>query len=348
MSIAVGPLGRSWMSRLRRDRRAAFPPYDLVAQPDAAHEATLDARVREAEDKSRKLERLYHNTTTHAWDGRKVLDALIEKHGGIHVPADKREALGHTFTVILWGELAAWNVSADLARALPDVEAKLAATGQVFDEARHFYVLRDYLLRSGVPLPPLAPLVRRVLTKVLDAPSPAAKLSGMQLLVENLALAIFRQVAEAKVEPVLSELLEYIERDEARHVALGVMYLPRVLAATSRLDRLRLWAFSTETFLLTVGHGRRMDPYWKQLGIDHRALATQSMKLHQQMMRQMKETAGVQPSERLQGVYGLSGRQHQALIDFLHPEQPASIGERHRAGLAALDVAVAAAERVLS
>ncbi|MCC7535236.1 MAG: ferritin-like domain-containing protein [Deltaproteobacteria bacterium] len=348
MNVATGPLGRSLTSRLRRDRRGAFPPYEMIDQHDREHSELLDESVRAAEEKSRKLERLYHNTTTHAWDGKKVLQSLVEKHGGIHVPPDKREALGHTFTVILWGELAAWNVAADLARALPDVDAKLAATGQAFDEARHFYVLRDYLMMSGVPLPPLGPLVRRVLTSVLDAPSPAAKLSGMQLLVENLALAIFRQVADARVEPVLTDLLEYIERDEARHVALGVMYLPKLLERTSRWERMRLWAFSTQTFLLTVGHGRRMDPHWKALGVNHRGLALHSFRLHQQMMRQMKEVADKRPGESIRGVYGLSSKQHQQLIDFLHPEQPESMGNRHRAGLAALDAAVLAAERVLA
>lgn len=53
-------------------------------------------------------------------------------------------------------------------RRLEDVNAKMAATGQVFDEARHFAVLRDYLRRAGVELPPLNPYGRRLLTGLLD------------------------------------------------------------------------------------------------------------------------------------------------------------------------------------
>ena len=33
----------------------------------------------------------------------------------------------------------------------------MAASSQVFDEARHFYVFRDYVALLGVPVPPLDP-----------------------------------------------------------------------------------------------------------------------------------------------------------------------------------------------
>ena len=42
--------------------------------------------------------------------------------------------------------------------------------------------------------------------------------------------SLFRSVAQAGVEPVISELMPYFERDEARHVGLGVLYLPKLLA----------------------------------------------------------------------------------------------------------------------
>jgi hypothetical protein len=48
----------------------------------------------------------------------------------------------------------------------------------------------------------------------------------MQLLAEGTALVIFRFLAEAEIEPVLTEILPYIERDEARHVGLGILHLP--------------------------------------------------------------------------------------------------------------------------
>lgn len=298
---------------MNADARAAFPPYEL-----------LDGWALKAADKTHRLERLYHQTQAKSWDPRAVLDELVAKHGGVHVPEDKREAVGHVFAVILWGELAAWNIAADLARALPDVDAKMAATGQVFDEARHFTVLRDYFERAQIVLPPLNPFGRRLLTRILGTESVLEKLYGMQLLVENLALAIFKRVAASRIEPVLSNLLEYVERDEARHVALGVMYLPKLLAKATPLERAHNWAFNMELFLLTVGGGELLDPHFAALGIDHRELGATAQRLHTQVLRQMAEDSGLPEGQHLRGAYGLTRRQQQWMLDFLHPATPLS------------------------
>ena len=47
--------------------------------------------------------------------------------------------------MLMWGELAAWRISAQLADRLEPLEMKMAATSQAHDEARHFYVMHDYL-----------------------------------------------------------------------------------------------------------------------------------------------------------------------------------------------------------
>ena len=51
----------------------------------------------------------------------------------------------------------------------------------------------------------------------------------MQLTVETIALVIFQRVRELEVEPVLTELMPYYERDEARHVGLGVQLVPQMM-----------------------------------------------------------------------------------------------------------------------
>lgn len=296
-----------------------FPPYGLI-----------DEWAGRASDKTQRLERLYHNTRDYSWDPRTVLDELEQKHGGIHVPDDKREALGHLFTVLLWGELAAWNIAADLARALPDVEAKMAATGQVFDEARHFNVLRDYFKRANIQLPHVNPYGELTLRKILEADSVIEKLYGMQLTVENLALAIFKRVAAAKIEPVLTELLTYIERDESRHVALGVLYLPKLLKQSTPLARAKNWWFNVELFVYTMCGGELLDPHLVALGIDHRELGLTVMKLHQGVTRQMADEEGLGAGEMVRGVYGLSKGQHTFMVDFLHPVSPDAQSPRMR------------------
>jgi len=289
-------------------RTQPFPPYDL-----------LDEWAGRATEKTERLERLYHNTRDHSWDPRIVLDELEAKHGGIRVPADRRDALGHLFTVLLWGELAAWNIAADLARELPDVDAKMAATGQVFDEARHFTVLREYFRRADIALPRVNPYGERLLRKILGAPSVVEKLYGMQLTVENMALAIFKRIAAARIEPVLTDLLQYIERDESRHVALGVLYLPKLLGRTTALERARNWWFNFELFILTMAGGELLDPHLVALDIDHRELGITVARLHRQVTHRMADEAGLPDGETVEGVYGLTERQHTLLTDFLHP-----------------------------
>jgi hypothetical protein len=145
-------------------------------------------------------------------------------------------------TRLMWGELAAWLVSAELAERLEDPDARMAASSQVFDEARHFYILRDYVALLHVPVPPLDPYFATALRSLLASRDLTLKLFAMQILVEGAAQAIFRFLSTQGVEPVLSEILPYIERDEARHVGLGILHLPNMLAEKSHRECARLAA----------------------------------------------------------------------------------------------------------
>src|SRR6202022_208501 len=102
------------------------------------------------------------------WDGRDVLAQLIAKHGKPTLPPEKRRALSRVFSIILWGELAAWEISAQLAAKRGPLEAKLAAASQVHDEARHFYVMHDYLEALGERPGKVEFWAQRVLRKTLE------------------------------------------------------------------------------------------------------------------------------------------------------------------------------------
>jgi len=183
-----------------------------------------------AEERTSRLRRIYANSMRDAWDGPTLFREAMARHGGIQLAPEQRLHLAYPISMLMWGELAAWIVSAELAERLEDADARMAASSQVFDEARHFYTLRDYLAALHVPAPKLdtyfAIAARRLLmTQDLDL-----KLFAMQILAEGTAQAIFRFLADARIEPVLTDLLPYIERDEARHVGLGVLHLPQRLA----------------------------------------------------------------------------------------------------------------------
>jgi hypothetical protein len=319
---------------------AAWPPYELV-------EESLAAR---AERQLERLERLYHVGQSNIWDGRRVLADLIAKHGPPRLAADKREPALKLLSVLLWGELAAWAISADLAERIDDVEAKLAATSQAHDEARHFYVLRDYLRALGDPVPRLGGLGRRLLVMILETPSLVHKLVGMQLLVESNALTIFRGLVEARVEPVLAELLPYYEKDEARHVGLGVLYLPRLLAKLSRVEAARVFAFQARCMGLLISAGLVMRNDLRALSMHPRKMAEHTVSLQNDILGQMLgERAGARRRDSVRGLMNPRAGLGPRVLDFVHPPSgDAAAPAWHRAILRAWTEGARIADRALA
>ncbi len=222
--------------------------------------------------RARKMESIYHVGQNRIWDGREVLAELIAKHGAPRLPDDKRKALAQVFAIIMWGELAAWKISAQLADALEPLEAKLAATSQAHDEARHFYVMHDYLDALGQKVQPMGFWSERVLRLTLGTPDLVKKLLGMQLTVETIALVIFQRVRELEVEPVLTELLPYYERDEARHVGLGVQLVPQMMNALSLPGMLDVALFQLDMLSTTLFALKAIEPDLVTLGVDPRSM----------------------------------------------------------------------------
>lgn len=219
-----------------------------------------------------KLAHLYHRGQELAWDGREVLRSLLDKHGGIRLAEDKRPHMAKIFGIIMWGELAAWKISLQLADQIVPLEGKMAATSQAHDEARHFYVMYDYLSELGEVPKTLDRSSRVVLDLVLETESLAEKLLGMQLMVETLALTIFQAVRESRIEPVLAELLKYYEKDEARHVGLGVQMLPSMIRRMNKREALSLFLFQLKIIGWSIAGLKAMEPAFRELGIDPRAI----------------------------------------------------------------------------
>ena len=221
---------------------------------------------------ARVLERIYHKGQHKIWDGKAVLSALIEEHGVPQMAEEKKQALGRIFAGITWGELAAWRISADLADELEPLEAKLAATSQAHDEARHFYVMHDYLQALGHMPQRLDRGPEKLLETIMNTDHLAKKLLGMQLMVEPVALTLFQAVRELELEPVLTGLMPYYELDESRHVALGLKYLPAMLDQMSRRERVELWAFQLKLVTYEMWSSIAITRDLKVLGVDPRRL----------------------------------------------------------------------------
>ena len=192
----------------------------------------------------------------------------------------------------MWGELGAWIVSAELAQRLEDPDARMAASSQVFDEARHFYVLRDYLAALHVPAPPIDPYFAGAVRALLSARDLTLKLLAMQILAEGTAQAVFDFLARSQIEPVLSDILPYVERDEARHVGLGILHLPARLDRLSPAARDRLVKRVHTLGALFAAATLRGARHYRALGLDPRDLFRRADGLLSNLSRKLGRAPG--------------------------------------------------------
>jgi hypothetical protein len=287
------------LDRLRRrdrhvhDQDREMIPFDMF---DAQYP---DREARRA----KRMESIYHVGQARIWDGREVLADLLKKHGKPSIPDKERRALSRIFSIIMWGELAAWKISAQLADALVPLEAKLAASSQVHDEARHFYVMHDYLEALGHKPPPLDFWSRRVVELTLKTDNLTKKLLGMQLTIETIALTLFQHVRELRVEPVLADLLVYYERDEARHVGLGTQLVPQLMAEMSIPGKVNVALFQLELLSSSVFSLKAMEPDLLAIGVDPREILAigfrKQMEMHQTMRQDFPSWPDDPPVNRI-------------------------------------------------
>jgi|GEM_PF-3565839 len=308
-SIAIRIVGRALRNSLqtRLGRYRSWPDQtQLIQEPLSL-----------AEEHTDRLRRVYDNATRDSWDGPTVFRDAMQRHGGIALSQAKRLALAQTITDLMWGELAAWIVASELSLRLDDSDAKMAAASQVFDEARHFYVLRDYLAALHVPIPKLDPFFGVAARRLLATRDLTVKLFAMQILAEGLAVVIFRFLREAEIEPVLSEILPYLERDESRHVGLGVMVLPDRLQAQSRreLRRIRSTTYGIGDLLAAAQLGRLA--HFRLLGADPREL----IRAGDKMLYELSERIGPVPGteERFFAVNPIDDPDYDRRLDIVLP-----------------------------
>ena len=122
----------------------------------------------------------------------------------------------------LHGEQGALLVASQLTSCAPTFNAKLYAASQTFDEARHVEAFNKFI--------------------------------GMQVVIEGLALAAFQAAKEGTSDPVYKQMLEYIIRDEARHVTFGINYLTDFVTTLSKEEQMDRAKFALEA--CTVSRNR--------------------------------------------------------------------------------------------
>ncbi|MFS8064804.1 MAG: ferritin-like domain-containing protein, partial [Byssovorax sp.] len=217
--------------------------------------------------------------------GTRFWDKLDKK---TELPKLRRLSSSYLLSNFLHGEQGALLATAQIVSAVPGPDAKFYAATQVMDEARHVEAYDRYL-REKIELTfPISPYLRTLLDEILMERRWDMKYLGMQIMVEGLALAAFGMIQATSNEPLIKQIVHMIMRDEARHVAFGVLSLKGVyddMGGSELKDR--------EDFILESSRLMRdrflMQEVWECMGMPvaeclEVALQSEPMKMFRQML----------------------------------------------------------------
>ena len=159
----------------------------------------------------------------------------------------------HSWTIsqFLHGEQGALLVASQLVSCAPTYNAKLYAASQAFDEARHVEVFSSYLDGQVGLRYPISNALKSLLDKILTDERWDLKFIGMQIVIEGLALSAFNAIKAITPSPVLSDILELVIRDEARHVTFGVNYLEQFVKGLSEEEKNERAMFAYEACVVS-------------------------------------------------------------------------------------------------
>jgi hypothetical protein len=167
------------------------------------------------------------------------------------------------------GEQGALVATAQLVSAVPWTEGKFYAANQVADEARHVEVYRRYLTEKLGLSYPINPHLHTLLSQIIGESRWDMIYLGMQIMVEGLALAAFGLMKFTQPdEPLIQQITSYVMRDEARHVAFGVLSLQDLY--TQELSESELKVREEFVIEATVLMRDRllMAEVWERVGLD--------------------------------------------------------------------------------
>ena len=167
----------------------------------------------------------------------------------------------------LHGEQGALLVASQLASCAPTFNAKLYAASQTFDEARHVEAFNKYIQTRLKRSWPIGRALKGLLDKILTDPRWDLKFIGMQVIIEGLALAAFQAAKDSTSDPVYKQMLEYIIRDEARHVTFGINYLTDFVQTLSEEEKMDRAKFALEACTVSRNRLRAYD-VWEKYGMD--------------------------------------------------------------------------------
>ena len=164
------------------------------------------------------------------------------------------------------GEQGALVATAKICTGAETIDDKYYAAAQVGDEARHVEAYQLYLDKVGLAYP-CSTALHELLTQVMEHRHLDMTFLGMQILVEGVALAAFSMGGALFANTLIKDITELIRRDEARHVAFGVLSLQGRYHDMDRVDLAEREEFVLEACALMRDRFIPVD-VWERLGID--------------------------------------------------------------------------------
>ena len=188
----------------------------------------------------------------------------------------------------LHGEQGALICTAKITETVPWYDAKLYASTQVVDEARHVEVFARYLNEKMGGGYQVNTHLRLLLDDIINDSRWDMTYLGMQIMVEGLALAAFGFLHATTNEPLLKTLLRYVMSDEARHVAFGVLSLQEVYKEMSDKEMKDRQEFAYEASVRMRDRFLQQE-VWDRMGVNTKEIAPMmlqdpSRQLFQQML----------------------------------------------------------------
>ncbi len=215
------------------------------------------------------------------------------------------------------GEQGALVATGRLIETVPDIDAKFYAANQAADEARHVEAYAHYLNHKLRHSYPISKPLQALLTDIMTEKRWDITYLGMQIMVEGLALAAFSLGNVMFKDPIIKQITDYVMRDEARHVAFGVLALQGLyddMTAAELADR--------EEFVMDAAQLMRdrflLDDVWDRVGID--VAEGREFALHNPLMGAFREMlfSKIVPNLNKLGLLTDTVRPHFEQLGILH------------------------------
>ena len=254
----------TWDYSLSRPALRKLYEKAKVGQWNATTDLPWETVVDEEKQVSTDQAALASGLTANHYEG-----TVMDKWGDKEWTAFGIEQRRWSLSQFMHGEQGALICTAKIVETVPWYDAKLYASTQVVDEARHVEVFARYLDEKLGGSYQINAHLRMLLDDIVNDSRWDMTYLGMQIMVEGLALAAFGNMQQMTTEPLLKKLLRYVMSDEARHVAFGVLSLQEVYKDMSDLEIKERQEFAYEASVRMRDRFMSQE-VWERMGVNPR------------------------------------------------------------------------------